>query len=98
MKVLASMDWFIDHLRRKTGLRKLEYEGVVVDGDTPPNAVILESERPHGVKYHMILSICEWDKRSWRKRPTLEQVEMISKIMGSQPRWWIDIELPIYYQ
>ncbi|KAF8875046.1 hypothetical protein BD779DRAFT_226572 [Infundibulicybe gibba] len=98
MKELASMRWFINLLRRKTGLRTLEYEGVVVDGDTPPNAVILESERPRGPKYHMILSICGWDKRSWRRRPTLEQVETVSKIMGSQPRWWIDIELPIFYQ
>ncbi|KAF8875047.1 hypothetical protein BD779DRAFT_1476251 [Infundibulicybe gibba] len=98
MKTLASMRWFINHLRHKTGLHKLEYHGVVVDGDTPPNAVILESERPRGLKYHMIISICEWDKRSWRKRPTLEQVEAISKIVGSQPRWWIDIESPTFYQ
>jgi len=37
-----------------------------------------------------IITVCSSESRSFRKRPTEQQINALKQIMGKEPKWWVD--------
>ncbi|KAF8805222.1 hypothetical protein BYT27DRAFT_7243362 [Phlegmacium glaucopus] len=90
------MSQVVDILIAKTGIRTLETETALVN-PTVPGDTIIRGNRPEEPMVPL-LAICCNAPKSLRRRPSQAQVDQLSLILGRQPRWWIDYELPSSYQ
>ena len=83
-------------LRMNTRIAGLRFESALkepgVDAVTTPGSKGL----PGDVRVPLI-SIFSDERPSYRKRPSQEQVDLLSEIIGKQPRWWADYEDPETY-
>ena len=94
---LSKMSGAIKLLGWHTGIKGLRYETALVDNTVPSDAVTISVIQP-GVLYVTLLSIFSDEGPSFRKRPSQEQVDRLSQIIGKQPRWWIDFKDPLTYR
>ena len=79
-----------------SGCKNLQLESALIDPTAPSNTVTIPAHLPGEVRVP-ILSIFSDEGPLFRKRPTQQQVDRLSEIMGKQPRWWIDYEDPRTY-
>ncbi|KAF8805221.1 hypothetical protein BYT27DRAFT_7169384 [Phlegmacium glaucopus] len=86
----------VDVLIAQTRIRTLDMETALVN-PTAPGDTIIPGSRPEEPMVP-ILAICSNDPESYQRRPSQAQVDQLSHILGRQPRWWIDYELPSSYQ
>jgi len=97
----SQYDWLlmsaaVHVLIAKTRIRTIDMETAFVN-PTVPGDTIIEGNRPEEPMVP-ILSICSNEPELYRRRPSQAQVDQLSHILGRQPRWWIDYELPSSYQ
>ena len=83
-------------LRVHSGIKRLAVESALKDDAAPPDTVTIPDNLP-GENRVPLISIFSDEGSSLRRRPTQEQVDRLSQIMGKQPRWWIDYEDPRSY-
>jgi hypothetical protein len=86
----------IQLLMSRSGAKRLEFEAALVDHTVPPDAVTIPGNRPGEIRVPLI-SIFSNERPSFKKRPSQEQVDRLSQIIGKQPRWWVDYEDPRSY-
>ena len=79
-----------------SGINCLKFESAKLDRAAPLNTVTMPG-RPGEVRVPVI-SIFSDEGSSYRKRPSQEQVDRLSELMGKQPRWWIDYVDPRSYR
>ena len=91
----ALMSVTVQLLEEHTGIHNLNYESALVDEATPKDR-ILDGHRP-GEPMVPILALFSYRRSPNKKKPTQAQVDNLTRIMGRQPRWWIDYELPSSY-
>lgn len=94
--VIFKMDGGLKLLRMHSGINLLEVETALKDDRTPSNAELILGSRP-GEMRHTIISIFCNEGPSFKKRPSQEQVDRLSEILGKQPRWWVDSDDPASY-
>ena len=83
-------------LKMHSGIKRLMFEAALKDDTVPSDVVTIPGNRPGEVRVP-IISIFSDEGPSYRKRPSKEQVDRLSEIMGKQPRWWVDYEGPETY-
>ena len=83
-------------LREHSGIRRLEIESALKDHAAPSDTVTIQGSR-HNEPEVPILSIFSNEGPSFKRRPSQEQIDRLSQIIGKQPRWWIDYEDPRSY-
>ncbi|KDR79365.1 hypothetical protein GALMADRAFT_223590 [Galerina marginata CBS 339.88] len=96
LNLWSTIIWFLFHLRRKAVYEDIQLEFVVADQDPPPDATIRHG--PTGIPQIPIFSICAWEVEDWAARPTLEDIEAIQEIIGTEPRWYTDVNDPEDYE
>jgi hypothetical protein len=79
-----------------SGIKQLKLESGIKDRAAPANTATIPG-RPGEVRV-TVMSIFSDEGPSYRTRPTQEQVDRLSGILGKQPRWWLDYEDPRYYR
>ena len=82
-------------LKAHTGIKGLALESALNDSAAPAGVTI--PGRP-GEPRVPVLSIFSNEASSYRRRPSQEQFDRLVKIMGREPRWWIDYEDPRSYE
>ncbi|TFY79381.1 hypothetical protein EWM64_g4631 [Hericium alpestre] len=93
VRPIQQLSYARNRLRRKTGIRTLALSIARRDETTPPNPALTVMGNI------CILSIFTAGGSSYRNRPTQAQVDQLTKILGCQPRWWVDGEtMESYYQ
>jgi hypothetical protein len=80
-------------LKFHTGIKHLGIESAIKDHEAPSDTVTVPG-RPGEVP---IISIFTDEGPSYKRRPSQEQVDRLSRILGKQPRWWVDYEDPRFY-
>jgi hypothetical protein len=83
-------------LKIHTGINGLHFESALVDPTAPPGIVTIPGGRP-GEPCVRVLSVFSNEDTSYESRPSQEQVNRLSQIMGKQPRWWVDYDDPRLY-
>ena len=83
-------------LRKHSGIKRLRFEAALIDHTVPVDAVTIPGKRL-GESRVPVISIFSNEGPSYRKRPSQEQVDRLSEIIGKQPRWWVDYEDPQTY-
>ena len=80
-------------LRAQTGITKLGPEKALMNPAYPDDAVLSigELEIP-------ILSMFTNKPGSYKRRPSQQQIDYLSRILGRKPRWWIDYSWWIDYK
>lgn len=78
------------------GIKSLTYECAFKDHTAPLDVVAIPG-RPGEVRLR-ILSNFSNEVSSFKRRPSQEQVDRLSQIMGKQPRWWVDYDDPRSYE
>ena len=86
----------IQLLRRHSGIKRLELEFAIKDQAAPSDTVTIPGYQPGEVRVPVI-SIFSDEGPSFKRRPSQEQVDRLSEILGKQPRWWVDYEDPRTY-
>ena len=83
-------------LRKHSGIKRLRFESALKEPNI--DAVTIPGHRglPGEIRVPLI-SIFSDEGPSFKKRPTQEQVDRLSEIIGKQPRWWADYEDPETY-
>lgn len=94
--IMSRASGAIQLLRRHSGIKRLSFESALRDPSAPSNTVTISGYRPGEIRVPLI-SIFSDEGPSFRKRPSQEQVDRLSEIMGKQPRWWIDYDDPRTY-
>jgi hypothetical protein len=84
-------------LRAHTRIKGLEFESALNDPTAPTGTVTMPGSRP-GEPRVPVLSIFSNEGPSYSRRPSQEQVDRLVKIMGRQPRWWVDYDDPRLYE
>jgi len=84
-------------LKIHTGIKSLHFESALVDPTAPPGAVTIPGGRP-GEPRVRVLSVFSDEDASYEGRPSQEQVDRLSQILGKQPRWWVDYDDPQSYR
>jgi hypothetical protein len=82
-------------LRIHSGIKHLGIESAIKDHTAPSDTVTVPG-RP-GVVRVPIVSIFTDEGPSYNRRPSQEQVDRLSQILGKQPRWWVDYNDPRSY-
>jgi hypothetical protein len=80
-----------------SGIKRLQLESVLKDQAAPSNVATIPGYRPGEIRVPLI-SIFSDEGPSFRRRPSQEQVDRLSELMGKQPRWWIDYADPRTYR
>ena len=80
-----------------SGIKRLAFESALKDHTTPSDAVTIPGHR-HGEIRVPLISIFSDEGPSFKRRPSQEQVDRLSKIIAKQPRWWLDYEDPRTYE
>ncbi|KDR79363.1 hypothetical protein GALMADRAFT_154279 [Galerina marginata CBS 339.88] len=88
--------WFLFHLRIKAAYEDIQLQFVFADEDAPLDATTRDG--PTGIPQIPIFSICAWEVEAWAARPTLEDIEAIQEIIGTEPRWYTDVRRPSWYE
>ena len=83
-------------LRRDSGIKHLGLTAALNDHTTPSNVVTIPGSRPGEVRVP-IVAIFSDERPSFRRRPSQEQVDRLSEIIGKPPRWWLDYDDPETY-
>ena len=83
-------------LRKHSGIKRLAFESALKDHTVPSDAVTIPGYRPGEIRVPLI-SIFSDEGPSFKKRPSQEQVDRLSEIIGKQPRWWVDYDDPRTY-
>lgn len=91
-KTSAAIQLLMSH----SGVKRLEFEAALVDHTVPPDAVTIPGNRPGEIRVPLI-SIFSNELPSFKKRPSQQQVDRLSQIIGKQTRWWVDYEDPRSY-
>ena len=82
-------------LRKHSGIKGLKFETGIKDPNI--DAITMPGSRGNGEICVPLISIFSDEGPSIKKRPSQEQVDRLSEIMGKQPRWWADYENPETY-
>ena len=85
----------VHFLRNHSDIKHLDLESAFKDETAPSNVVTIPG-RPGEIRVP-IISIFSNERTSYKKRPSQEQVDRLTEIMGKQPRWWLDYEDPDTY-
>jgi hypothetical protein len=83
-------------LRMHSGIKRLKLESGIKDHAAPANTTTIPGYRPGEVRV-TVMSIFSDEGPSFRRRPSQENVDRLSEIMGKQPRWWVDYDDPQTY-
>ena len=94
---LSKASGAIKILRARSGIKQLLFESALVDHTVPADTVTIPGYRGKGELIVPIISIFSDEGPSFRKRPSQEQVDRLSEIIGKRPRWWADYEDPQTY-
>ena len=94
---LSKISGALTVLSFQTGIKRLLLESAFKDQSAPSNAATIPGYKPGEVRVP-VLSIFSDEVSSFRRRPSQEQVDRLSEIMGKQPRWWIDYQDPRTYR
>jgi hypothetical protein len=84
-------------LGRHSGIKRLYLESALVDRAATSDTVTIPGSRPGEIRVP-VLSIFSDERSSFKKRPSQEQVDRLSNIIGRQPRWWVDYDDPRTYE
>ena len=76
----------VEILRAQTGIAKLSPETALADPAYPNDPVIVSD----GDLETPILSMFTNQPASYKRRPSQQQIDHLSRILGRKPRWWID--------
>ncbi|KDR79366.1 hypothetical protein GALMADRAFT_223591 [Galerina marginata CBS 339.88] len=94
--IWAIIIWYLFHVRRYAVYEDIQLEFVFVDKDAPPDATTRDG--PTGIPQIPIFSVCSWEVEAWATRPTLEDIAAIQDIIGTEPRWYTDVNDPEDYE
>ena len=94
--VLSKASGAMQLLRSHSGIRRLELESALLDHTAPSNTVTIPGYRPGEIRVP-IVSIFSDEDPLFKRRPSQEKVDRLLEIIGKQPRWWIDYDVPRTY-
>jgi hypothetical protein len=80
-----------------SGIKRLQLESALMDRAAPSNTVTMLGYRPGEIRVP-IISIFSDEGPSFRNRPSQEQVDRLSQLMGKHPRRWADYVDPRTYR
>jgi hypothetical protein len=81
-------------LRLYSGIKHLKFKSALKDHTVPSDAVTVPGHRGIGDHQVPLISIFNDRGSSFRNRPSQQQVDRLSEILGKQPRWWVNYENP----
>jgi hypothetical protein len=83
-------------LTEHSGVDSLSLATAFKDPAAPLDTVTIEGHRPGEVRVFLVKNFSN-EPASFNGRPSQENVDRLSQIMGKQPRWWVDYEDPSWY-
>ena len=83
-------------LRFHSGIKRLAFELALRDHTAPSDAVTIPGHRLGEIRVPLISNFSD-EGPSFKRRPSQEQIDRLSEIIGKQLRWWLDYEDPRTY-